>query len=137
VALATAAAAVAALSVFLWSGAAPTVIRTVAMPSTSPTLRPAAGDMTPSDPVLAQAVREYEQATAALLETLQRRRAVISAEDLQKVEANLEVIDRALAEVREALMKDPEDPKLNHMLVATHKKKVDVLRRVVRLSTAL
>ena len=137
VALATAAAAVAALSVFLWSGSAPTVIRTVAMPSTSPTLRPAAGDMTPSDPVLAQAVREYEQATAALLETLQRRRAVISAEDLQKVEANLEVIDRALAEVREALVKDPEDPKLNNMLVATHKKKVDVLRRVVRLSTAL
>jgi hypothetical protein len=47
------------------------------------------------------------------------------------------VIDRALAQVREALVKDPENRELNRMLVATHKKKVDVLRRVVRLSTAL
>ena len=47
------------------------------------------------------------------------------------------MIDRALAEVREALVKDPESPELNRMLVATHKKKVDVLRRVVHLTTAL
>jgi hypothetical protein len=53
------------------------------------------------------------------------------------VESNLEVIDRALAEVRGALAKDPESPELNRMLVATHRKKVDVLRRVVRLSTQL
>ena len=87
--------------------------------------------------MLAEAVRDYEQATATLLETLQRRRTVLSADDIARVEANLEVIDRALAEVREALVKDPDNPELNHMLVAQHKKKVDVLRRVVRLSTAL
>jgi hypothetical protein len=53
------------------------------------------------------------------------------------VRANLEVIDRALAEVREALARNPQNPELNRMLVATHRKKVDVLRRVVRLSTDL
>ncbi len=137
VALAAAAVAVAALSVFLWRGSEPTVVRTVAMPSATPTLRPASSDAAPSDPVLAEAVRDYEQATATLLETLQRRRTVLSADDIARVEANLEVIDRALAEVREALVKDPDNPELNHMLVAQHKKKVDVLRRVVRLSTAL
>jgi predicted anti-sigma-YlaC factor YlaD len=136
-ALAAAAAAVAALAAFLWSGSGPSPIRTVAMPDASPSLRPVAAGTAPSDPLLAQAVREYELATSALLEALQRRRSVLSADDLARVEANLQVIDRALADVREALVKDPEDPKLNHMLVATHKKKVDVLRRVVRLSTAL
>jgi anti-sigma factor RsiW len=131
-----AAAVVAALAALLWSGAGPTAVRTVAMPSTSPQLRPAAGTG-PSDPVLAEAVRNYEQAASALLETLQRRRTVLSAEDLARVEANIQVIDRALVEVREALVKDPESPELNRMLVATHKKKVDVLRRVVHLTTAL
>jgi hypothetical protein len=87
--------------------------------------------------VLAQAEREYEEAAQALLEALQRRRGVLPAEDLARVESNLQVIDRALAEVREALVKNPKNPELNRMLVATHKKKVDVLRRVVRLSTAL
>ena len=47
------------------------------------------------------------------------------------------MIDRALVEVRQALVKDPGNPELNRMLVATHRKKVDVLQRVVRLSTAL
>ena len=136
IALAAAAAVVATLAALLWSGSGPTAVRTVAMPSASPSLRPAAGTRT-SDPVLVEAVRNYELAASALLETLQRRRAVLSAEDLARVEANLQVIDRALAEVREALVKDPESPELNRMLVATHKKKVDVLRRVVRLSTAL
>jgi hypothetical protein len=106
------------------------------MPSATPTLRPAA-DTGATDPVLAQAVGDYERAATALLEALQRRRAVLSPDDMARVEANLQVIDRALAEVREALVKDPGNPELNHMLVATHKKKVDVLRRVVRLSTAL
>jgi Putative zinc-finger len=131
-----AAAVVAALAALLWSGSGPTAVRTVAMPSATPSLRPAAGTGT-SDPVLAEAVRNYEQAASALLDTLQRRRAVLSAEDLARVEANIQVIDRALAEVREALVKDPESPELNRMLVATHKKKVDVLRRVVHLTTAL
>jgi hypothetical protein len=62
---------------------------------------------------------------------------VLPPGDLARVESNLKVIDRALAEVRQALVKDPESPELNRMLVATHRKKVDVLRRVVRLSTAL
>lgn len=136
--LAAAAAVVAVLAALLWSGGpAPSAVRTVAMPDASPSLLPAASSFGLSDPVLAKAVREYEQAASALLQTLERRRAVVSADDLARVESNLEVIDRALAEVRAALAEDPKNPELNHMLVATHKKKVDVLRRVVRLSTVL
>jgi len=136
VALAAAAAVVIGLAAFLWNGSGPAAVRTLAMPSASPQLR-AVTNTGIADPVLAAAARDYEQAAGALLEALQRRRAVLPAEDLARVEANLEVIDRALEEVRQALVKDPASPELNRMLVATHRKKVDVLRRVVRLSTAL
>ena len=135
-ALAAAAAVVIGVAALLWNGSGPTAVRTVAMPSASPTLR-SVTDTGVADPVLAAAARDYEQAAGALLEALQRRRAVLPAEVLARVEANLEVIDRALEEVRQALVKDPASPELNRMLVATPRKKVDVLRRVVRLSTAL
>ena len=134
--LAAAAVVVLALAALVLTRTPTEPVRTVTMPSATPsTLFVAEGSV--SDPVLAAAESEYEAAAQALLEALQRRRAVLPAEDLARVEANLQVIDRALAEVREALVKDPASPELNRMLVATHRKKVDVLRRVVRLSTVL
>jgi hypothetical protein len=39
--------------------------------------------------------------------------------------------------VRSALRRDPENPELTRMLAATHRRKVDVLRRVVKLTTTL
>ena len=135
-ALAAAAAVVIGLAAFLWNGSGPTAVRTVAMPSPSPAVQPVAQTGV-ADPVLAAAARDYEEAATALLAALQRRRAALPPDDLARVTANLEVIDRALEEVRQALVKDPASPELNRMLVATHRKKVDVLRRVVRLSTAL
>jgi anti-sigma factor RsiW len=134
--LAAAAVVVLGVATLVMTRIAPESVRTVTMPSATPSATFAAAG-TVSDPVLAAAEREYEEAASALLEALQRRRAVLPAEDLARVEANLQVIDRALAEVREALVKDPKSPELNRMLVATHRKKVDVLRRMVRLSTVL
>jgi hypothetical protein len=120
----------------LWTGRTPSAVRTVEIPAATPEARLAALPAV-SDPVLAAAERDYEAAANALLEALQKRQGEIHPETLVAVRANLEVIDRALAEVREALVKNPSNPELNRMLVATHRKKVDVLRRVVRLSTAL
>jgi hypothetical protein len=119
----------------LWTGRAPSAVRTVEIPVATPEARQAALGVT--DPVLAAAERDYEAAANALLDALQKRQAEIQPETLVAVRANLEVIDRALAEVREALARNPQNPELNRMLVATHRKKVDVLRRVVRLSTDL
>jgi predicted anti-sigma-YlaC factor YlaD len=110
--------------------------QTVAIPETTPTYEPVS-TLAVADPALAEAEREYEAAAKTLLAVLQQRRSRIAPADLARVEDNVAVIDRALAEVREALAKDPVNPELNRMLVATHRKKVDVLRRVVRLSTAL
>ncbi len=124
----------------VWRNEAPGTVRTVAIPVERPegvepasTIAGAAWE----DPVLAQAEREYEAAASALLDALQQRSRALSPETLARVQDNLQVIDRALSEVRGALARDPRNPELSRMLVATHRKKVDVLQRVVRLSTAL
>jgi anti-sigma factor RsiW len=131
--LAAAAALVLGVAAVLWSLRAPAPARTVESPATSFV----GSALVVLDRVLAAAERDYEAAATVLLEALQRRRAALPADELARVEANLGVIDRALSEVRLALVKDPANPELNRMLVATHRRKVDVLRRVVRLSTAL
>ena len=100
--------------------------------------RPATGSFAAAtpDPGLQGAEADYERATAALLAALREKREGLSPEMLQSLERNLAVIDRALAEVRQALGKDPRSPELNRMLAATHRKKVEVLQRMVKLSTS-
>jgi len=124
------------LAAVLWREAPAPGLKAVAIPAATPALE-RVSTVTVADPALAEAEREYEAAAKALLAVLQQHRSRLSSEDLAQVEDNVAVIDRALAELREALAKDPVNPELNRMLVATHRKKVDVLYRVVRLSTAL
>jgi hypothetical protein len=137
VVLAAAATVAIGLAAVFWNGQAPARVRTVVIPAPTPEARLVAGEAGVSDPVLAAAARDYEAAANVLLEALQQRRARLQPEDLAAVEANLDVIDRALAEVRQALARSPENPELGRMLVSTHRKKVEVLSRVVKLSTAL
>jgi hypothetical protein len=136
--LALAAATVAlAVAGVLWQAQPPAAVHTVEMPGPGPAFAAVSTGAAVPDPVLAQAERDYESAANALLAALQQRQASLATGELERVRGNLQVIDRALAEVRQALASDPENPELNRMLVATHRKKVDVLRRVVRLSTEL
>jgi hypothetical protein len=79
---------------------------------------------------------DYERATRALLAALEEHREELGPETLKNVERNLAVIDEALREVRAALDANPGNPELTRMLAATHRKKVDVLQRVVKLSTS-
>ncbi|HXY40107.1 MAG TPA: zf-HC2 domain-containing protein [Vicinamibacteria bacterium] len=137
--LAAAVVAVLAVAAVVWQGRQPAGVQTAVIPSASPTLQPVSAESGSLDPELEAAVRDYQAAANALFAALQQRQQsrAIAPEDLARVQANLLVIDKAIAEVRAALVKDPANPELNRMLVATHRKKVDVLRRVVRLSTAL
>lgn len=137
VGLAMAATLLMGLSVLLWKSQALPEVRTVQIPEASPEATLVSGTAAVSDPVLAAAERDYEAAANALLEALQQRRERLQPGTLAAVESNIEVIDRALAEVRQALAQDPQNLELSRMLVATHRKKVDVLSRVVKLSTAL
>ncbi len=86
-----------------------------------------------SEPLaLQQAEAEYIRATKDLMTALDGRRASFAPETLAVVDANLRIIDKALAEIHEALRKDPASPELARMLSSTHRKKIDVLQRVLR-----
>jgi predicted anti-sigma-YlaC factor YlaD len=86
------------------------------------------------DPGLLDVERDYARATTELLAALHARREQLSPATVALVEENLRSIDTALAEIRVALERDPSNPGLTHMLASTHRRKVDVLQRVVRLS---
>ena len=136
VALAAAAALVIALATWAVLRPATGSVHTVEIPART-TPSPVAAESTRIDPALLAAERDYELAANALLAALQARRNELSPETLTIVERNVAVIDVALAEVRRALEVDPANPELSRMLVATHRKKLDALRRVMRLSTDL
>lgn len=130
--LAAAAALLVALSsVVTWRVARKPEARVAAAPSAAPqgtliAYAPAAG--------LLEAETEYARATGELLAALEARRATLSPETLDAVEQNLRAIDDALASLREALQADPGNQQLTQLLTGTHKRKVEALRRVVRLS---
>ncbi len=136
--LAVAAAVVAALgAVVFWQQPPPpvhTVVVTSPAAGSSHSIRPASLQM---DPGLIAMERDYQAAANALLAVLQERKDDLEPETLANVERNLAVIDAALAEVHRALEKDPARPELGRMLVSTHRKRVDMLRKMVKLSTAL
>ena len=136
--LAVAAAVVAALGAVVFWQQPPPPVHTVVVASPaagSPhSIRPASVQM---DPGLIAMERDYQAAANALLAVLQERKDELGPETLASVDRNLAVIDAALAEVHLALQKDPARPELGRMLVSTHRKRVDVLRKMVKLSTAL
>jgi predicted anti-sigma-YlaC factor YlaD len=76
---------------------------------------------------------DYEAAASALLLELRARQSQLPPQTVAQVEESLRTIDGALAQIRAALEEDPAQPGLHLMLAATHRKKVDVLRRVMEL----
>jgi Putative zinc-finger len=86
---------------------------------------------------IAQAEAEYVRATNQLLTVLNARKKGMPTEDAKALDLNLLKIDASLHEVREALDKDPQNPKLTRMLASTHQKKLDLLLRLIRLSSQI
>ncbi len=83
---------------------------------------------------LLEAEKEYARATSELVAAIEARRGSLPPETLVAVEQNLRAIDEALLSLREALQSEPGNDDLTQLLAATHKRKLDTLRRVVRLS---
>lgn len=76
------------------------------------------------------AEEEYVKAQAALLDRIHASADQLGPETVATVEANVKVIDAALAEIRTALGQAPGNPTLIRMLTSTHRKKLDALQRV-------
>jgi hypothetical protein len=87
-------------------------------------------------PGLADAERDYARATAELMAVIAARRTSLPAETQEALDRNLQAIDEALHQIRQALAKEPSSTQLNHLLASTHRRKVEVLRRVVKLTRA-
>lgn len=81
------------------------------------------------------AVREYTDAAELLLAAIDERRDRFSPETLAVLEKNLAIIDQAIDEVRTALEADPSNHGSTLLLKAMYEQKVELLRRVARLSS--
>ena len=90
-----------------------------------------------TDPTLLKAEQDYVRATTQLMAALEARRAELPPGTVASVEKDLSTIDVALRQVKSALRQDPGNAQLSYMLAATHQKKLDVLQRVVKLSTQI
>jgi hypothetical protein len=81
------------------------------------------------------AVREYTDAATMLEVAIEERRDKYSPETLDVLERNLAIIDQAIDEVRAALEADPSSHGSTLLLTAMHEQKVELLRKVARLSS--
>ena len=80
-----------------------------------------------------QVERDYERAASALLVKMHAQRGRMPPETVAQVEESLRTIDAALEQIRAALRQRPAEPALHLMLTSTHRKKVEVLRRMVEV----
>lgn len=79
------------------------------------------------------AERQYRQVTDELARELEQRRDELAPETVRIVEENLEIIDEAIRETRNALERDPANAGLATKLTDIYRKKADFLRAIVRL----
>jgi hypothetical protein len=81
------------------------------------------------------ALHDYVEAAELLTTAIDERRHRLSPETRAVLDKNLEIIDRAIAELREALERAPSDPANAQALQAMHEQKVELLRWVSRLAS--
>lgn len=84
-----------------------------------------------------KAEAEYERATSQLITALNAKRGSMSPEAQKTLDDNIAAIDGGLRDVRAALQKDPQNPKLTKMLAATHQKKLDLLLKLIHISSQI
>ena len=115
----------------------PSVAKPANGPAAAPDLSPA------SDPDAAPAARavpvgladaQYDAAVADLEKALQAGRGHLDTSTIAIVERNLQIIDQAIEQARQALVTDPANSYLSSHLVETRRRKLDLLRRAAALT---
>lgn len=77
----------------------------------------------------------YDAAVADLEKALNEGRGRLDASTIAVVEHNLQTIDQAIQQAREALAADPANSYLSSHLVETRRRKLDLLRRATALAS--
>lgn len=84
---------------------------------------------------IAYADAQYDAAVADLEKALKLGRGRLDASTIAIVEHNLQIIDQAIAQAREALTADPANSYLSGHLVEARRRKLDLLRRATELTS--
>ena len=77
---------------------------------------------------------QYDAAVADLEKALKNGRGKLDKATIEIVEHNLQIIDQAIAQARDALAADPANSYLSGHLVETRRRKLDLLRRAAALA---
>ena len=77
---------------------------------------------------------QYDAAVADLERALKQGRGKLDKATIAVVEQNLQTIDQAIAQAREALASDPANAYLSGHLVEARRRKLDLLRRATALT---
>jgi anti-sigma factor RsiW len=78
---------------------------------------------------------QYDAAVADLEKALKEGRGRLDTSTIAIVQRNLEIIDQAIAQAREALAVDPANSYLSGHLVEARRRKLDLLRRATALTS--
>lgn len=84
---------------------------------------------------ISMADAQYDAAVADLEKALKAGRGRLDASTIAIVEHNLQIIDQAINQAREALVGDPANSYLSSHLVEARRRKLDLLRRATALAT--
>ena len=92
----------------------------------------------PADDVQVAAVSfadpQYDAAVADLEKAVKQGRGWLDANTIAIVEHNLQIIDQAIEQARQALAADPANNYLSSHLFEARRRKLDLLRRAAALS---
>ena len=78
---------------------------------------------------------QYDAAVTDLEAALRKGRGRLDATTIAIVEQNLQIIDQAIAQAREALAADPANSYLSGHLVDARRRKLDLLRHAASLTS--
>jgi hypothetical protein len=92
------------------------------------------GPMRPPTVAVSFADAQYDAAVADLEKALSNGRSRLDPSTVAIVEQNLQIIDHAIAQARQALEADPANSYLSSHLVETRRKKLDLLRHAAALA---
>jgi len=79
---------------------------------------------------VADSAKAYEAEAQVLLDRLEIQRATMRPETVEAIERNLHTVDVAIAELKDAIARDPNNPALRQLLAASYRQKVELLKRV-------
>ena len=78
---------------------------------------------------VSDSVKSYEDEARILLNRLELQRAMLRPEAAASIDRDLKVINQAIDELQLAIQNDPRNPALRHLLAASYRQKVELLKR--------